>query len=234
MAFHGWQKQPGIKTVQESLLNAIKVLLKDVDDVIGCGRTDTGVHAREFYAHFDTEFELPKEFLFSLNSILGKDIAIYNCFEVDLKDHARFSAASREYQYYLHFSKDPFINGFSAYANGNFDIDLMNEACEILKLYEDFGAFSKSNTQVFTNNCEIYRAEWNRIPNGIVFTIEANRFLRNMVRAVVGTMLELGENKISLKEFEEIIKSKNRSNAGKSVLACGLYLKRIKYPFINE
>ncbi|HVW95485.1 MAG TPA: tRNA pseudouridine(38-40) synthase TruA [Mucilaginibacter sp.] len=238
--YHGWQVQPNAITVQEVLNTALATALRQQVETVGCGRTDTGVHARQFFAHFDlTEagstslpiMDLPG-LLRSLNAILPKDIAIKRMFPVVAAAHARFGATLRSYEYHIHFHKDPFRNGFSWEIRDQPDIVLMNEAAAILMNYTDFSCFSKSNTQVFTNNCKISRAEWVRGSDGIVFHISADRFLRNMVRAIVGTLMMVGRKEITPGDVRAIVESKNRSKAGTSVPACGLYLTQIVYPFV--
>ncbi|WP_214072707.1 tRNA pseudouridine(38-40) synthase TruA [Mucilaginibacter sp. dw_454] len=247
--YHGWQAQPNALAVQEVLDKALSTVLRTEIETVGCGRTDTGVHAKEFFAHFDFEksiddgpwsmVERDKSMVYglstmdktvrSLNSILPHDIAIKNIFLVDDEMHARFSATLRSYQYHIHFNKDPFKQGYSWLLREEPDMELMNEAAKIVTEYTDFSCFSKSNTQAKTNNCKISRAEWVRVDGGIVFHISADRFLRNMVRAIVGTLLMVGKKEISPEAVRGIITSKNRSNAGTSVPACGLYLTEVKY-----
>lgn len=240
--YHGWQVQPNAVTVQEVLDKALSTVLRTPIETVGCGRTDTGVHAKEFFAHFDFEsivsddktmvhgLSAMDKTVRSLNSILPPDIAIKSIFPVVDEMHARFSATLRSYQYHIHFNKDPFKHGYSWLLRDEPDIDLMNQAAQIIIQYTDFSCFSKSNTQVKTNNCKISRAEWVRADGGIVFHISADRFLRNMVRAVVGTLLMVGRKEITPEGVREIINSKDRSNAGTSVPACGLYLTEVKYP----
>lgn len=233
--YHGWQVQPNAVTVQEVLDRALSTVLRTPIETVGCGRTDTGVHATEFFAHYEVESSMTiDKVVHSLNGILPSDIAIKNIFPVDDEMHARFSATLRSYQYHIHFNKDPFKHGYSWLLRDEPDIDLMNQAAQIIMQYTDFSCFSKSNTQVKTNNCKISRAEWVRTDDGMVFHISADRFLRNMVRAVVGTLLMVGRKEITPEGVREIINSKDRSNAGTSVPACGLYLTEVKYPFINQ
>lgn len=230
--YHGWQMQPNASTVQETLHKALNVLVKDVKEITGCGRTDTGVHAREFYAHFDTENLLPDlaKITYGLNALLPEDILIYSI-EAENKDkHARFTAISRTYQYHINFQRNPFKKEFAYTIFFQPDIALMNEACTILMQHHDFQCFSKVHTQVNNYRCTISEAFWKMEEDELIFTITANRFLRNMVRAIVGTMLELGNRKISLDDFEEILKSGSRSEAGFSVPAKGLFLTKIIYP----
>jgi tRNA pseudouridine38-40 synthase len=229
--YHGWQVQPNAVTVQEVLDKALSTVLRRPIETVGCGRTDTGVHATEFFAHYEVESSMTiDKVVHSLNGILPSDIAIKNIFPVDDEMHARFSATLRSYQYHIHFNKDPFKHGYSWLLRDEPDIDLMNQAAQIIMQYTDFSCFSKSNTQVKTNNCKISRAEWLRTDGGIVFHISADRFLRNMVRAVVGTLLMVGRKEVAPEGIREIINSKDRSNAGTSVPACGLYLTEVKYP----
>ena len=236
--YHGWQIQPNAVAVQEVLNKCLSTVLRQPIETVGCGRTDTGVHAREFFAHLTPQ--PPEGGVFnagglttlvrSLNSILPKDIAVKQIFPVAADAHARFDAVLRTYQYHIHFNKDPFKNGYSWQLRDKPDLLLMNEAAKIMMEYNDFGCFSKSNTQVKTNICKITHAEWTETDNGIVFTISADRFLRNMVRAIVGTLLMVGKHEMEPQALRDIIKSENRSNAGTSVPACGLYLTEVKYP----
>jgi len=240
--YHGWQIQHNAVSVQEVLNKALSTILREPIETLGCGRTDAGVHAKEFFAHFDTEkaidngpwtIDKTNNVIRGLNSILPQDIAIKSIFPVAPDAHARFDATLRSYEYHIHFNKDPFKNGHSWLLRDEPDIVLMNQAAAIIKQYIDFSCFSKSNTQVKTNNCKIARAEWIKTDNGIVFHISADRFLRNMVRAIVGTLLQIGNHTIEPEAVRAIIESKNRSNAGLSVPACGLYLTEIKYPYIS-
>lgn len=233
--YHGWQTQPNAIAVQEVLDKTLSTVLRQPIETLGCGRTDTGVHAKDFYAHFDfvdSSIQDEGNFLRSINSVLPHDIAIKNIIPVNTDAHARFDATLRSYEYHIHFNKDPFKHGYSWLLRDVPDLKLMNEAGRIIMEYIDFSCFSKSNTQVFTNNCKISRAEWVKEGEGIVFHISADRFLRNMVRAIVGTMIMVGKKEIEPEEVRGIIESKNRSNAGTSVPACGLYLTDIKYPYI--
>ena len=168
----------------------------------------------------------------SFNSVLPHDIAIKKIIPVAADAHARFDATLRSYQYHIHFNKDPFKNGYSWLLRDEPDLELMNQAAKLIMQYIDFSCFSKSNTQVKTNNCKIIHAEWGKTDGGIVFKISADRFLRNMVRAIVGTLLMVGNKEIAPEAIHDIIQSKNRSNAGTSVPACGLYLTEVKYPFL--
>jgi tRNA pseudouridine38-40 synthase len=235
--YHGWQTQPNAVAVQQVLDKGLTTVLRQPIETLGCGRTDTGVHAKEFFAHFDiVSGSLLMDhgaFLRSINSVLPHDIAIKNIFAVHAEAHARFDATLRSYQYHIHFNKDPFKHGYSWLLRDEPDLNLMNQAAAVIMEHIDFSCFSKSNTQVFTNNCKITRAEWVKTTDGaIVFHISADRFLRNMVRAIVGTLIMVGRKEITPEAVRVIIESKNRSNAGASVPACGLYLTEVKYPFL--
>ncbi len=240
--YHGWQVQPNAITVQEVLDKALATVSRQQVETVGCGRTDTGVHAKEFFAHFDYEsadhtpwtMEENTNVLRSLNSILPKDIGIKRIFPVTLQTHARFDATLRSYEYHVHFNKDPFKAGYSWELRYRPDVELMNQAAAIIMQYVDFSCFSKSNTQVKTNNCKISKAEWVSGDNSLTFHISADRFLRNMVRAIVGTLMMVGRKEIAPDDVRAIIESKNRSNAGTSVPACGLYLTEVIYPFVGE
>jgi tRNA pseudouridine38-40 synthase len=233
--YHGWQLQPNAVGVQEVLNKALSTILRQPIETLGCGRTDTGVHAKQFFAHFTPQppeggaFELDEGIIRGLNSILPVDIAIKRIFPVAPDAHARFDATLRSYEYHIHFNKDPFKHNYSWLLRDEPDIARMNEAAKIIMEYTDFSCFSKSNTQTKTNNCKISRAEWVKTDGGIVFHISADRFLRNMVRAIVGTLLQVGRHEIEPYEVRPIIQSKNRSKAGVSVPACGLYLTEVIY-----
>ena len=237
--YHGWQYQPGADSVQETLNKALSLLLKTDIDIVGAGRTDSGVHAKQMFAHFDFESEVDvPQLVHKLNSFLPKDIAVFNILKVSDEAHARFDATKRTYEYHIHTMKDVFENDGSYQFQFPLNIDKMNEACQILFKHNDFECFSKVNTDVNTFNCVIFEANWTRgnpeAPgkqngNKLIFTIAANRFLRNMVRAIIGTMINIGTGKISLADFEKIIDSKDRSQAGFSVPAHGLYLTKIEY-----
>jgi tRNA pseudouridine38-40 synthase len=229
--YHGWQIQPNAFTVQEVLAKAISVLTRIETDVIGAGRTDTGVHASFFVAHFEMPEPIDHEFLCKkLGVFLPNDISIQAIFPVDREMHARFSALSRTYHYYISNRKEPFRKEFVAHCPYLLDSLAMNEAALLLFNYIDFTSFSKLHTDVKTNNCKIMKAEW-REENGLmVFEIKADRFLRNMVRAIVGSLVDVGRGKSSAENFKAIIESKNRCQAGTSVSANGLFLTNIEYP----
>lgn len=237
--FSGWQLQPNAETVQAVLDDALFKLLKTNQGVTGCGRTDAGVHAKVFFAHFDVNKPIadPVQFVHKLNRFLPSEIAILTIQPVVPTAHARFSASWREYHYFLLTRKDPFLDAIAYKVGYNLDVNRMNQAGEILIEHSDFECFSKVRTQVANFRCKLFLAEWSKTENGLVFVIRADRFLRNMVRAIVGTMIDIGRNKISLQDLETILKSRNRSLAGQSVPAKGLFLWDVSYPeelFIEE
>ncbi len=230
-AYHGWQNQPDAISVQEVLEKTLSTVLKEPIAIVGAGRTDAGVHAKQMFAHFDTESIFDADNLkFKLNSFLPKNIAIHDIFRVKEEVHARFDALSRAYLYRITLQKNVFSHNKAYYLKSNLDIDTMNEACKILFKYKDFQCFSKSNTDVKTYYCDIMKAEWIVKNDELHFVIQADRFLRNMVRAIVGTMIDIGLGKITVDELHDIIKSKNRSEAGFSVPAHALYLTQVQYP----
>ncbi len=233
--FHGWQIQPNAITVQETLEKAFSLILQENIKIIGCGRTDTGVHAKDFFAHFDCNSNISdlEKFTYKLNSLLPKDIAIQEIFTVGKEAHARFDATERTYKYYISKVKTPFRYEESYFYPFPLNISAMNEAAKKLLDYTDFTSFSKLHTDVKTNNCVIKEAYWEKTDTQLVFTITADRFLRNMVRAIVGTLLEVGKGKCSVERFCEIIETKDRGKAGSSAPAEGLFLHRILYPFIE-
>ena len=229
--FHGWQIQPDAISVQEVLEKALSTKLQERISVTGAGRTDTGVHASFFVAHFDTpEISDTAKLIYGLNHLVGKDIAISKLYLVPKNSHARFDAISRTYEYKISFTKDPFSQEIASIFTKELDVDLMNRASTILFNYIDFTSFSKLHTDTKTNNCKILGASWKQTESFLVFTITADRFLRNMVRAIVGTLLDVGTKKISISDFKNIIESKNRSNAGTSAPPEGLFLTKIEYP----
>jgi len=231
-AYHGWQIQNNALTVQEVLNNALTTLLRKNIEVVGAGRTDTGVHAIMMMAHFDCQnkIKMLKDFIYHLNSLLPRDITVKQIMEVKAESHARFDAVSREYIYKIVRDKDPFLVNKAWLFPHFLDLKLMNKASEVLKSFEDFSCFSKSGTQTKTNLCNVVVAKWYKENETIIFKIKADRFLRNMVRAIVGTMIEIGKNDLDMKGFKKIILSGDRSMAGLSVPAHGLYLSAIEYP----
>lgn len=231
-AYHGWQIQPNGLSVQEVLTKSLYTVFRTETEITGAGRTDSGVHARLMVAHFDTnkEIESLTGLTVKLNSILPKDIAVSKIVEVKPDSHARFDAISRKYEYHIVTSKNVFKSEYAARFNEHLDFEAMNQAAAILKEYSDFTSFSKLHTDVKTNNCIIHQASWTQNEGEWIFTIEADRFLRNMVRAIVGTLLEVGRTKMTIEQFREIIEAKNRCKAGTSVPAQGLYLVDVQYP----
>jgi tRNA pseudouridine38-40 synthase len=232
-SYHGWQIQPNSVTIQQILDETMSTILNEKIATTGAGRTDSGVHALVFCAHFESispDLTKRKNLLFRLNRFLPKDISISGITRVLPEAHARFSAVSRTYRYNISTVKDPFMNESSWFVHGQIDIKKMNRACRILMKYSDFTSFSKLHTDVKTNICTIYSAVWEEIDGKLIFTIKADRFLRNMVRAIVGTMIETGTGRMSLKKFEEVILAKDRCRAGKSAPARGLFLVDIEYP----
>lgn len=236
--YHGWQIQKNAVSVQEVLNEKLSIILRQPIETTGCGRTDTGVHAKDFFAHFDVDesmvhgqwsMEKRDSLLRSVNAVLPVDIAVKDIFPVAADANARFDAKLRTYEYHIHFNKDPFKNGYSWELRDRPDLELMNKAAQMMMAYTDFSCFSKSNTQVKTNNCKITYAHWDETESGIVFRISADRFLRNMVRAIVGTLIMVGRKEMEPEAVHQIIESKNRSNAGTSVPACGLYLTEVLY-----
>ena len=229
--YHGWQIQPNGVTVQSELERCLSLLMREKVSVTGAGRTDAGVHARRMAAHFDTVQELDGALLVKkLNGLLHEDIAVYSIERVADDLHARFSATSRTYHYYIHTHKSPFLNQYSLEIHYQLDYALMNEAGRVLTEYEDFGAFCKAGTDVKTTLCKVTQAQWIQTsPTEWYFEITANRFLRNMVRAVVGTLVEVGRGRMSLEEFRQVIEGKKRTQAGESMPAKALFLEEVRY-----
>jgi tRNA pseudouridine38-40 synthase len=231
-AYHGWQIQPNALSVQEVLNEKLGLILREPINVVGAGRTDTGVHSEYFMAHFDLSYHIPDKNLIlnGLNKMLPGDIAVQEIFQVDNEVNARFSALSRTYEYRIIQQKNPFLKDFAWYYKVPLNIGNMNHAAKILLEYNDFTSFSKLGTQVASNNCKIFFAEWIYMDKILIFRIKADRFLRNMVRAIVGTLIEVGTDKIDLVHFRATIERKDRCAAGFSVPAQGLFLTDIEYP----
>ena len=232
-AFHGWQIQKNAISVQNILNQSLSILLKETIETTGAGRTDTGVHASYFVAHFDSEkdrLDANPGFLNKLNKILHPDISVFSVRKVPSTAHARFDALSRTYTYQVIARKDPFLQDYAWELRHKPDINLMNEAAGCLLEVSDFTSFSRLHSQTHTNICKVSQAEWSEEGELLLFAITADRFLRNMVRAVVGSLVDVGRGKTSLEEFMSIIESRNRSNAGQSVPAKGLFLTSISYP----
>ncbi len=228
--FNGWQIQPNGVTVQEEIEKALSTILKSKISILGSGRTDTGVHARQQIAHFDAEEIDPRKLVFKLNSFLNQDIAINAIRPVKNDVSARFEATSRKYHYHLHQAKDPFRVVTSYYFNPVLNVDLINEGCEIIKNWKNFECFSKVHTEVNNFNCDIFQAKWIQEGPNHLFEISANRFLRGMVRAIVGTLIDVGLTKTSIAELKLILESDDRSRAGRAVPAEGLFLQEVIYP----
>lgn len=232
--FHGWQSQPNAVSVQSTIEDALTTIMRTPIKITGAGRTDTGVNARMMIAHFDVEQPLPSPdgLVKALNSLVGKDIAIYSISPVHDDAHARFDATSRTYHYYIHTEKSPFLYPLSWQAPVNLNFELMNKAAEILLGIDDFTSFAKLHTDVKTNICNVTYAKWEQIDNNRwVFVITADRFLRNMVRAVVGTLVDVGRGKITIQQFADIISAKDRCAAGTSMPAHALFLWNVTYPY---
>lgn len=232
-AYCGWQTQPALPTVQQTLEEALTTLLRQPIAIVGCGRTDTGVHASDFYAHFDADANVDtKDIVFKLNNFLPADIAIFDIFQVADNAHARFDATARTYQYHVSDRRLPFRQGQYCRIYYKPDVEKMNEAAKILMEYDDFTSFAKLHTQVKTNICHLTEAHWDVSGDELVFTIRSNRFLRNMVRSVTGTLLDVGRGKLTIDGLREIIEKKNRCAAGVSMPACGLFLTKVEYPYL--
>ncbi len=229
--YHGWQIQPNGVTVQSELQRCLSLLLREEVSVTGAGRTDTGVHARQMAAHFDTEQAVDTALLTKkLNGLLPCDIGVDRVEPVAADMHARFSARWRTYHYYIHTAKNPFVRQYSLEMHYRLDFALMNEAGRILTEYDDFGAFCKAGSDVKTTLCRVTHAQWHQTaPTEWYFEITANRFLRNMVRAVVGTLVEVGRGRMSLSDFRAVIEGRQRTQAGESMPAKALFLERVEY-----
>ncbi len=231
--YHGWQIQPNAHTIQGELNEKLSIILKRTIETVGAGRTDAGVHARYFVAHFDTEKSLKNinTLVVKLNSFLPGDICIKNIYPVNKNYHARFDVISRTYKYFISTQKDIFHQDYAWQIYYDLDIDRMNKGAKELMKYSDFTSFSKLHTDVKTNNCKVLSAHWTREENQLIFTITADRFLRNMVRSIVGTFADLGRRKTGIRELKKIIDARNRSFAGESAPAHGLFLYNIEYPY---
>ncbi|MEN8928221.1 MAG: tRNA pseudouridine(38-40) synthase TruA [Flavobacteriales bacterium] len=232
--FHGWQIQDNAVTVQGELNKALSLLQRRETWVTGCGRTDTGVNASQFFAHFDAE-RLIENLVYKLNGVLPDSIVIERIMELHPEAHSRFDAKARTYEYFFHTKLNPFLGDFSYYISAGLNIELMNQAASKLLKIKDFTSFSKLHSDAYTNNCDVTFAEVSDEGDGkFKFTITADRFLRNMVRAIVGTLIDVGRERVSLEEFDEIIVSKNRQNAGKSVDGTALFLAKVQYPYLDK
>ena len=228
--FHGWQIQPNASSVQETLNKVFSTIFNEEVYLVGAGRTDTGVHAREMWAHFDVKQGIPENAVHRINRYLGPDIAIQQFVLVEDDAHARFDATARSYEYHVVRHKNPFLQDLAWHCPYPLDVKKMNEAAKLLFNYIDFSSFSRSKTQTKTNNCKVMEARWELREDRLVFHISADRFLRNMVRAVVGTLVNIGRGKQPIESINEIIEAKDRSLAGDSAPAHGLFLTRVEYP----
>lgn len=230
-SYHGWQVQNNAHTVQGEINNALSTLLRTPTDCLGSGRTDTGVHATHQIAHFDTDLQLDAEdFAYKLNSFLPKTISINNCTRVRDEAHARFDADMRSYEYHLHHHKNPFKQGLSYCFNVSLDLTAIHHACDLIADWENFQAFSRVQTEVNNFLCQIKEIKWVQANDAAVFHVSANRFLRGMVRAMVGTLLEVGQGRMSLDQLKLVLESGDRKRAGRAVPAEGLFLTRVSYP----
>lgn len=236
--YHGWQIQPGCVTVQSVIEDALSKIFRHPTQIVGAGRTDAGVNARLMIAHFDAPAPLADErkFVRALNSIVGCNIAIQRVCRVHSDAHARFDATSRTYHYYVSTRKTPFLHQLCWQAPATIDFGAMNRAAEELLAVDDFTSFAKLHTDNKTNICHVSEAQWHQMPSvdgGYVFVITADRFLRNMVRAVVGTLVDVGRGKLTIDDFRRIIADRNRCSAGTSMPGHALFLWDITYPYIT-
>jgi tRNA pseudouridine38-40 synthase len=234
-SYKGWQSQPGGNTVQQAVEHALTTLLGEDIPVTGAGRTDTGVHASFFVAHFDTPKLLEvrkKDLVFRLNRFLPEDIVVYKLQQVPEKMHARYSVSYRTYHYHISTVKPLYTRNYTHYVHGPLDVEEIGRCCELIMETTDFTSFSKLHTDVKTNHCHVMEASWNEEETGYVFEIRADRFLRNMVRSIVGTLLDVGYGKINLDDFRKIIDARDRSRAGMSAPAKGLFLVDIGYSVV--
>ena len=233
-AYHGWQHQTNAPNVQDVLTRTLELFLSENISLVGCGRTDAGVHAREYFAHFDLSIQKSRQDLhtisYRMNRILPRDIAIRWIRPVPADLHARFSALSRTYCYYIHTARDPFLDLYSWYVHESLDVKIMNLGAELLMNHSDFTSFSKLHSSAKTNICRLTEAIWTEERHQLILTLTSDRFLRNMVRAIVGTLVDLGRGKITLNDLKKIIEARDRSKAGKSVPAHGLFLEKVTYP----
>ena len=230
-SYYGWQSQTVGNTIQQEIESALQKVTRQAIPVMGCGRTDTGVHAKEYFLHFDYEGSFDERFLFKLNNALARDIAVFEYFPVKDDFHARFSATYRKYEYHIITHPDPFQRDWAYFRHGALDLGAMDKACQYLLTCTDFESFSKVSTDVKTFNCKLMECRWEQNGHSLVFHVKADRFLRNMVRAMVGTLLDIGSGRLKFEDLPGVMDSGNRSNAGISVPAKGLYLTEIGYPW---
>ena len=229
--YNGFQVQPNVPTVQGELEKALKTLLKEEIDLSTSSRTDAGVHACQNFFHFESGLEITQKNIYNLNAILPRDIAVINIYKMHPEAHSRFDALGRKYKYYIYNYKDPFMWDRGWYYPFKLDIDLLNQAAAVVMGYEDFTSFSKRNTQVHTFICHIKEARWQMEGNTLIFTVEANRFLRGMVRALVATMLKVSRGAVTMEQFKAIIEAKDCAKADFSAPAKGLFLQEVSYPY---
>jgi tRNA pseudouridine38-40 synthase len=230
--FHGWQIQPGTSSIQEEIEGKLSTILQENTSILGCGRTDAGVHAKEFFAHFDSDnigIELDL-LVHKMNTMLHAHVAIQSINPVAPESHARFDAIKRSYEYHISKTKDPFGELLTYKLSADLNLDSMNKACQLLLGEQDFTSFCKAKAENHTKVCTVFGSNWKKEGNRLVFRITANRYLRNMVRAIVGTMLDIGQGKMEVEELKSIITSQDRTRAGRSVPAHGLYLSKVEYP----
>lgn len=235
-AYHGWQIQPNALSVQECLNKALSTITRQPIETTGCGRTDTGVHASIFFAHVDLSnpIESTSQLVFQLNAVLPPDVRIRALHPVEDHAHARFDATLRSYGYYIFRKPGPFLQGLGWYFNRPLDLEAMNEAAQLCISYTDFASFGKSGGQQHTTLCRVTECHWEAMGNSLLFTVSANRFLRGMVRAMVGTLIEVGEHKMSIDDFGNLLQQGNRTLAGESVPAEGLFLEEVRYPYLPD
>jgi len=229
--YYGWQSQSVGNTIQQEIESALQKVTRKEIAVMGCGRTDSGVHAKEYFLHLDYDGQFDERFLFRLNNALSRDIVVFNCIPVTEDFHARFSATHRKYEYHIITHPDPFQRDWAYFRHGDLDLVAMDKACHFLLTCTDFQSFSKVSTDVKTFNCRLMECRWEQKGHSLVFHVKADRFLRNMVRAMVGTLLDIGSGRLKIEELPGVMESGNRSNAGTSVPAKGLYLTEIGYPW---
>ena len=231
-AYHGWQRQPNAMSVQQQLEDAFSMLLGHQTIIVGAGRTDTGVHAKQMFAHVNLDLPLDqvKQLVYRLNKFLPHDIAIIDMHSVREDAHARFDATSRSYTYHMVQHKNPFAHEWAYTFTSTLDFEAMNAAAALLLTHTNFKCFSRSKTDVKTYDCNVTEAIWKQVDSSWVFYISANRFLRNMVRAIVGTLLDVGTGKTNLEDFQNILNSSDRTKAGSSAPAHGLFLTKVHYP----
>ncbi len=230
-SFCGWQRQPNAPSVQQTIEEELSKLLGSTTDIVGCGRTDTGVHAKQYFLHFDTENEVPQNIVFRLNKMLPTSIAIQNCFEVVSEKHARFNASNRAYEYHIIFEKSPFEveTAWCYHLGKKLDLKKLQAAAQLLLEYKDFFPFCKTNTDVKTMRCDLRRSEWEQTGKGLIYHIAADRFLRGMVRLIVGMCINVGLGKVELATVKEALDNQTRLTKSYSVPPQGLYLTDVQY-----